>query len=38
MNITSQRILGSSLFAWLTLAGILVYYLHPLRESLRFGY
>lgn len=37
MNSVSQRIFGSSLFAWLVLAGFFVYYLHPLRESLRLG-
>jgi preprotein translocase subunit SecD len=37
MSTTSQKILGSSLFAWLALAGLFVYYLYPLRESLRFG-
>lgn len=37
MNSASQKILGSSLFAWLALAGLFVYYLYPLRESLRFG-
>ncbi len=37
MNATAQKILGSSLFFWLALAGFCLYYLHPLRESLRFG-
>lgn len=37
MNATMQRLVGSSLFAWLVMAGLFVYYLHPLRESLRFG-
>ena len=37
MNVTAQRILGSSFVAWLALAALFIYYLHPLRESLRFG-
>lgn len=37
MNATAQKVLGSSLFFWLAIAGFCLYYLHPLRESLRFG-
>ncbi|MEX0849461.1 MAG: protein translocase subunit SecD [Candidatus Dependentiae bacterium] len=37
MNTTAQKIFGSTLFFWVALAGFCLYYLHPLRESLRFG-
>lgn len=37
MNITAQKILGSSLFFWIILAGFCLWFIIPLRQKLRFG-